>query len=210
MTDFVLLVLRLTIGTLMAGHGAQKLFGWFKGPGLKGTHGFMEQLGMAPGQIWGSMAAFGEFSGGVMTALGFLNPMGPQNIMSAMAVATRRVHWKTPVWVSAGGAELTATNFAIALTLAILGPGRFSLDRAFGIRMPKWLVALTWANHIAVTGAALFKPEVAGSLVEKVSPVASVTTPASESTTSSVPSDLEVETRSINVPSEESVPAGHA
>jgi hypothetical protein len=36
----------------MAGHGAQKLFGSFGGPGLKGTSGFMEMLGMRPGRPW--------------------------------------------------------------------------------------------------------------------------------------------------------------
>lgn len=161
MKNLALLILRLTLGTLMAGHGAQKLFGWFSGPGLKNTGGFMETLGMRPGHVWGPIAALGEFTGGFMTALGFLSPMGPQNIMGAMAVAGRRAHWKLPVWASQGGAELPLMNFAAALTLAILGPGRYSLDRMFGIRLPRWLVALTWLNHVAVTSAALFRPEVA-------------------------------------------------
>ena len=43
------LIVRLAQGTLMAGHGAQKLFGSFGGPGLQGTTGFMEMLGLRPG-----------------------------------------------------------------------------------------------------------------------------------------------------------------
>lgn len=39
MVDVALLVLRATTGSLLAGHGAQKLFGWFGGHGLKGTSG---------------------------------------------------------------------------------------------------------------------------------------------------------------------------
>jgi putative oxidoreductase len=35
--DFALLILRLTVGLLLAGHGAQKLFGWFGGHGLLPT-----------------------------------------------------------------------------------------------------------------------------------------------------------------------------
>ena len=40
----------------MAGHGAQKLFGSFGGPGLEGTSGFMEMLGMRPGRPWAYLA----------------------------------------------------------------------------------------------------------------------------------------------------------
>ena len=37
MLNLALLTLRLTTGGLLAGHGAQKLFGAFGGPGLEGT-----------------------------------------------------------------------------------------------------------------------------------------------------------------------------
>ncbi len=37
MVNLALLVLRLTLGLLLAGHGAQKLFGWFGSYGLEGT-----------------------------------------------------------------------------------------------------------------------------------------------------------------------------
>ncbi len=43
------LILRLALGLLMAGHGSQKTFGWFGGPGPEGTKGFMEMLGLKPG-----------------------------------------------------------------------------------------------------------------------------------------------------------------
>lgn len=35
MMDFGLLIIRLIIGITFMGHGAQKLFGWFGGYGLK-------------------------------------------------------------------------------------------------------------------------------------------------------------------------------
>ncbi|MGH2517536.1 MAG: DoxX family protein, partial [Ktedonobacterales bacterium] len=50
MEDLALLVLRTTFGGFLAGHGAQKLFGWFGGPGRKGTAGWLESLGLKPGQ----------------------------------------------------------------------------------------------------------------------------------------------------------------
>ncbi len=49
MGNLAALVLRVALGGLMAGHGSQKAFGWFNGPGLEGTSGFMEMLGLRPG-----------------------------------------------------------------------------------------------------------------------------------------------------------------
>jgi putative oxidoreductase len=165
MKDLALLILRLTLGLFMAGHGTQKLFGWFKGPGLKGTAGFMEQLGMAPGRIWGPMAAFSESAGGTLTALGFLSPAGPLNIMAAMAVATRRAHWKLPLWATKGGAELPATNLAAAMALALSGPGRYSLDHVLGLRIPRWMNALMTLTTLAGVYAAVQRPELAEKVV---------------------------------------------
>ena len=58
-----LLIVRLVQGSLMAGHGAQKLFGSFSGPGLEGTAGFMEILDLKPGRPWAVMAGLSEFGG---------------------------------------------------------------------------------------------------------------------------------------------------
>jgi putative oxidoreductase len=199
MKNLGLLIMRLVLGTLMAAHGAQKLFGWWSGPGLKGTHGFMEMLGMRPGKVWGTMAAVGETSGGVLTFLGLLNPIGPLNIMSAMTVAIRRVHWKTPVWASEGGAELPLVNMAAACTIALVGPGDYSLDRALGFRMPRALTALAWLSTAGITVAAVVRPEIAETVVQKASTaVPSMIKPTSEpgievETRSATPSDATIE-----------------
>jgi putative oxidoreductase len=50
--DAGLFVGRVVLGLLMAGHGAQKLFGWFGGYGLNGTGGFLESLGFRPGRVF--------------------------------------------------------------------------------------------------------------------------------------------------------------
>jgi hypothetical protein len=57
-------IVRLAQGSLMAGHGAQKLFGSFGGHGLEGTSGFMEMLGLRPGRPWAFVAGLSEFGGG--------------------------------------------------------------------------------------------------------------------------------------------------
>lgn len=138
--DLGLLILRLAMGGLLTGHGSQKLFGWFSGPGLKGTSGWLESMGLKPGTPWATAASTSEFGGGMLTALGFLHPLGPIGTMGAMIMATAKAHWGKPIWVTKGGAELPVTNMATALALTLLGPGRFSLDNLFGIRLPRWMV----------------------------------------------------------------------
>jgi putative oxidoreductase len=140
MTDLALLIVRVTHGALLAGHGAQKLFGSFGGFGLKGTAGWLESMGMRPGTTWASLAGISEFGGGVLTALGFLNPIGPLMGLGSMVMASVKVHAGKPIWVTSGGAELPVTNMAIQVALIVAGPGRFSLDRLLGIRLPRLVV----------------------------------------------------------------------
>jgi putative oxidoreductase len=140
MMDLGLLTLRLTVGGLLAGHGSQKLFGWFSGPGMKGTAGWLESIGLKPGTAWASGASASEFGGGVLTSLGFLHPLGPLGTIGAMVMATAKAHWGKPIWAAQGGAELPVTNIGAALALTLTGPGRFSLDNLFDIRLPRGLV----------------------------------------------------------------------
>jgi putative oxidoreductase len=142
MGNLAVLILRTVVGGLLAGHGAQKLFGHFNGPGLEGTSGFMEMLGLRPGRPWAILAGLSEFGGGVLTLLGFLNPLGPLGIIAAMSMATTKAHWGKPIWVTEGGAELPVINTAVSLALMLNGPGKLSLDRALGIRLPRWVAPL--------------------------------------------------------------------
>lgn len=137
--DAGLLVLRSGFGSLITGHGAQKLFGWFGGHGVNGTSMWLESLGFKPGKPWAIAAGVSEFGGGVMTSLGLLHPIGPVLTLGSMGIATFKVHWGKPIWVSSGGAELPLLNMAIATSLFLAGPGRYSVDRALGIRLPRWL-----------------------------------------------------------------------
>ena len=133
MGNLAALILRVALGGLMAGHGAQKLFGSFGGPGMQGTTGFMEMLGMRPGR---------PFGGGLLTLLGFFSPVGPIGVIGSMAIAWTKAHWGKPIWVTEGGAELPLTNIAAATALIVNGPGKYSLDRAFGLRLPRWIAPL--------------------------------------------------------------------
>jgi putative oxidoreductase len=172
MTDLARLLVRLVLGGLLAGHGAQKLFGWFGGPGLEGTRGMMERLDLRPAKPWAFLAGASEFGGGVLTALGALNPVGPLGVIGAMTMATATAHRGKPIWATSGGAELPVTNLAVAGALALVGPGRFSVDHALGIRLPGWIgvaglavISLTVgraaapAKRVQLSGAAMVEPE---------------------------------------------------
>ena len=160
MGNLAALILRVALGGLMAGHGAQKLFGSFGGPGMEGTTGFMEMLGLKPGKPWAVMAGASEFGGGVLTLLGFLNPLGPVGVIGSMAMATTKAHWGKPIWVTEGGAELPVTNIAAATALIVGGPGKYSLDRAFGLRLPGWIAPVGLvAVIITVLYAGIDTPE---------------------------------------------------
>ena len=159
MRDLGLLTLRLTAGGLLAGHGAQKLFGAFGGYGLQGTAGWLESLGLKPGHRWAALAGGSEFAGGALTALGFLHPIGPITMLAPMSMAVGTAHWGKPIWVTSGGGELPVTNLAIATALFMTDPGVLSVDHAFGIRLPRPLVALALAATVAGTAYGLMKRE---------------------------------------------------
>lgn len=149
MSDLGLLLLRVVTGGLLAGHGAQKLFGWFHGPGLEGTGGWMEGMGLKPGRYWAMLAGFGEFGGGVLTLLGLGGPLGSILTTSSMKMAAFKAHSGKPIWATEGGAELPIVYATVGTALVMTGSGRYSLDRLFGLRVPRWIAAL------AMIGAAV-------------------------------------------------------
>jgi putative oxidoreductase len=157
MKEAGILAVRAVGGALLAGHGAQKLFGVFGGPGLRGTAEVMEMLGLRPGHLWGTAAALSEFGGGTLLALGLLSPLGSIGAISAMTMATVKAHWGKPIWVNKGGAELAVAYGTIALAVGLTGPGAYSLDHALGVRVPKPL-----AVGAALTAGALVGLGIAG------------------------------------------------
>ena len=139
-----LLIARLVFGLLMVGHGTQKLFGWFGGYGLAGTGGFFETLGFRPGRAFAAAASLTEITGGLLLALGFLGPVGPALIISVMTVAAISVHWQNGLFASSNGIELPLLYAAGAITLALTGPGLFSLDAVLGLTS-LWTPGIVWA-----------------------------------------------------------------
>jgi putative oxidoreductase len=150
-----LLLARLLLGLGLGAHGAQKLFGWFGGYGIKGTGGFFEGLGLKPGEMFAVLAGLGEFVGGLLTAAGWLGPIGPALIISVMVVAILTVHIDNGFFASSNGVEFPLMNIAGALALAFAGFGEYSLDAIAPVAM----LATPWAAWmvivVAVAGALL-------------------------------------------------------
>jgi putative oxidoreductase len=145
MRSIAFLLLRLTVGGLIAGHGAQKLFGWFGGQGLRRTAGWMESIRLKPGTAWARLAGGSEFFGGLLTALGFLNPLGPIAAAGAMLMAWAKVHLGKPIWATKGGAELPLVNLTALAAFTVAGPGRLSIDRLLGIRISRAVAVMAMA-----------------------------------------------------------------
>jgi putative oxidoreductase len=148
--DLALLVLRVVVGVLFVGHGAQKLFGSFGGHGLQGTGGFFEQLGLKPGKVHAFNAGAAEFFGGALLALGLLTPVAAVLLIGTMTVAIATVHFPKGPWVTDGGYEYNAVLMAVAFAVTGVGPGSWSLDDAFGIG---WS-GTDWALGALVVGMA--------------------------------------------------------
>jgi putative oxidoreductase len=149
-----ILVARLVLGLGIAAHGAQKLFGWFGGYGLKGTGGFFETLGFRPGPLFSLAAGLGEFGGGLLTALGLGGPIGPALVIMVMLVAILTVHAGHGFFTSKNGAELPFTYISGALVIALAGSGPYSLDAL--LRMSDvWSADAAWIAIAAAVVLAL-------------------------------------------------------
>jgi putative oxidoreductase len=127
MMNLGLLIIRLVVGLTFMGHGAQKLFGWFGGHGLKGTAGWMESIGLRPGWWMALMAGLSELIGGALFAAGVGTSLGAALIVLTMLVAIFKVHGKNGYWITAGGIEYNVVLIAVAIGVALIGPGSYVL-----------------------------------------------------------------------------------
>jgi putative oxidoreductase len=143
------LLLRATVGGFFVGHGTQKLFGWFGGPGLEATAQGFHQMGMRPGRRNALAAGLSETVGGGAIVLGLATPLAASTLIATMLTAINRVHLKNGPWAAKGGYEYNVVLIAALLTLVEVGPGEQSLDHALGIER----TGADWAALALVVGA---------------------------------------------------------
>ncbi|WP_236538950.1 DoxX family protein [Spiractinospora alimapuensis] len=138
--------MRTAIGTTIAAHGAQKLFGWFGGGGIEGTGKGFHSMGYRPGQNMALVAGVSETVGGAALALGFGTPGGAAAVAGAMGVAAEQ-HKPNGFFNMSGGYEYPMLIGLTAMSLIVSGPGKVSLDHATGHVLDRpWMRALAFAS----------------------------------------------------------------
>ena len=145
------LVTRLVIGGLFIGHGTQKLFGWFGGPGPRGTEQMMSKIELHPPRRNAIAAGLTESLSGLLLAAGLATPLAAAGLIGVMTTAIRKVHLPNGLWVTNGGYEYNLMIIAGLLDLTDGGPGPLSADRALGIDAagPGWALAALAAGITA-------------------------------------------------------------
>jgi putative oxidoreductase len=144
------LAARVVIGGLFIGHGTQKLFGWFGGPGLAGTEEMMGALEMRPTRPNALAAGVSETAGGALLVAGAATPLAASTLIGTMVTAIRKVHQPKGVWAAQGGWEYNAVLIAALVALIDAGPGDLSVDAALGRK--EW--GAGWAVGGLAVGAA--------------------------------------------------------
>jgi putative oxidoreductase len=126
------LAVRLALGIVLFAHGAQKVFGWFGGQGLRTTiQTFQQYLNVPPAAT--VLAAFVECVGGLALLVGFLARPAAAGIIVIMLVAITKVHWKNGFFLATApgqgnGWEFNFVLIAMALAVLIGGAGALSVD----------------------------------------------------------------------------------
>lgn len=128
--DLLMLALRLIAGGTIFVHGFNKIF---RGGKIAGTARWFDSMGMKPnGKVHAWMAALTETGCGVLIALGFLTPLSAAGVIGVMVVAGITTHPKAFL-ITKDGFEFVLILGTLFFAISAFGPGKWSLDRAFGL-----------------------------------------------------------------------------
>ena len=131
--DWTLTIIRTLLGVVFFAHGAQKLLGWYGGPGLKETMRTMhDYLGLPLPLAFAAVAT--EFFGGLGLIVGLLSRVAAVGIGVTMLSAIVMVHGRNGLFMDWFGArknhgyEYHLLAIALAVVLVAKGSGAVSLD----------------------------------------------------------------------------------
>ena len=127
------LVIRLALGVVMFPHGAQKVLGWFGGPGITKTLQAFAGMGFPD---WSVVALMGvESLGAVLLVFGFLARLWAIGIGASITICMILSHLKHGFFMNwfgqqqGEGFEYHLLVIGICLALLIKGGGALSVDR---------------------------------------------------------------------------------
>lgn len=138
MTDVevvALLLVRVVVGITMIAHGLNH---WRGGGRIEGTARWFTGLGLRRGKLQAWLSVVTEVGAGVLLLLGLLTPLACAAVISVMLVAGILAHRPNGFFVFKDGYEYVLVLSVITLALAMLGPGRLSIDAASGIDVTGW------------------------------------------------------------------------
>jgi putative oxidoreductase len=139
--DVALLAMRIALAWVFIYYGAAKLFGAFPGAGPHGLHQtalyMSHSAHLRPGAFFGAVAGLIEFGGGISMALGFLTRLSGLALFGDMVMAMITVTWATGINSASNppGYQINMALAALALAVALIGAGRFSIDAEIAARL---------------------------------------------------------------------------
>lgn len=130
-----LLLVRVVIGITMIAHGYNH---WRRGGKIAGTARWFSGLGLKHGTLQAWMSVVTELGAGALLIIGLLTPLACAAVISVMLVAGLLAHRPNGFFVFKDGYEYVLVLAVTCVALAILGPGRLSVDSAAGITISGW------------------------------------------------------------------------
>jgi putative oxidoreductase len=132
--DWVVGIARLVLGIIFFGHGAQKMLGWYGGPGLASSmRTFTEHLHLPSTLAF--LVIAGELFSGIALIVGLFGRIAAIVIVLTMVGAIATVHFRFGLFMNwlgsqeGHGIEYHLLAIALALVVVVKGAGALSLDR---------------------------------------------------------------------------------
>lgn len=130
-----LLLVRVIVGITMIAHGLNH---WKGGGRIEGTARWFSGLGLRHGRLQAWMSVVTEIGAGALLVVGLLTPLACAAVISVMLVAGILAHRPNGFFVFKEGYEYVLVLAVVSLALALLGPGRWSLDHAADLVVDGW------------------------------------------------------------------------